>query len=74
MKNREYGDWFGEGDTNIDVEDAIKLNGKPDKVFYESGGFMAALVYQDRVVCVGYDGNEYCHSFTMSEEEQANEQ
>ena len=67
MKNREYCDWFGDGDTNEDVKTAIAMHGEPTSVFFQEGGNMAALVYGDKVVCVGYDGNNYCHSFVMSE-------
>lgn len=70
MKDRKYSDWFGDGDTNKDVGYAIKEHGEPVNVFYEEDGFMAALVYADKVVCVGYDGNEYTHDFTMSIKEQ----
>ncbi len=69
MKDRKYSDWFGNGDTNEDVANVIKEHGKPVSVFYESEGYMAALVYSDKVVCVGYDGNEYTHKFIMSEKE-----
>ena len=36
------------------------------KVFYEEKGYMAALVYSDKVICCGYDGNEYIHHFIMN--------
>ncbi len=68
MSNKKYEDWFGIGDTNDDVADAIKEHGQPISVFHESDGYMAALVYEDKVVCVGYDGNEYCHTFVMQDE------
>lgn len=67
MKDRKYSDWFGSGDTNEDVKNNIKEHGEPLSVFYESNGFMAALVYSDKVVCVGYDGGEYHHTFIMNE-------
>ena len=67
MLNRKYSDWFGDGDTNKDVRNAIKHHGEPLRVFFQKDGFMAALVYKDKVVCVGYDGNEYCHTFVMDE-------
>ncbi len=69
MKDRKYSDWFGNGDTNEDAASVIKEHGKPVSVFYESEGYMAAIVYSDKVVCVGYDGNEYAHKFIMSEKE-----
>lgn len=64
---------FGNGDTNEDVKKAIEEHGQPVSVFYESDGYMAVLVYSDKVVCVGYDGNEYTHDFVMSEKELNNE-
>ena len=67
MKNRKYSGWFGDGDTNEDVNKVIASYGNPDRIFYEENGYMAALVYSDKVICVGYDGNEYCHEFIMSE-------
>ena len=67
MKNRKYSDWFGSGDTEEDVKKAIKKHGEPLSVYFENSGYMAALVYADKVVCVGYDGNEYQHNFVMDE-------
>lgn len=67
MKNRKYSDWFGSGDTEEDVRNAIKEHGEPLSVFLEKSGYMAALIYADKVVCVGYDGNGYCQSFVMNE-------
>lgn len=68
-KDRSYSDWFGSGNTNDDVADVISTHGSPKSVFYEPNGYMAALVYEDKVICVGYDSREYCHTFEMSEEE-----
>lgn len=65
--SRKYSDWFGEGDTEEDVKNAIAEHGQPTSVFYQKGGRMAALVYPDKVIAVGYDGNEYCHEFVMDE-------
>jgi hypothetical protein len=67
MKDRKYNDWFGDGDTNEDVQEVIEEHGEPEKIFYEDGGYMASLVYKDKVIVVGYDGEEYCHKFIMSE-------
>jgi len=67
MKDRIYSDWFGSGNTNEDVKKQISEHGEPISVFYESNGFMAALVYSDKVICVGYDGGEYKHKFIMDE-------
>lgn len=69
MKERKYHDWFGDGDTNKDVSDAIKTHGVPERVFYEKDAYMAALVYSDKVVVVGYDSNEYTHEFLMDDKD-----
>lgn len=65
-----YSDWFGDGNTVDDVNDAVEEHGMPKQIFY--GGNMAALVYPDKVVCVGYDG-EYCHTFIMDEKDSNHE-
>lgn len=70
MSDYGYSDWFGSGDTKEDVKEAIEEHGEPLKVFFESHGYMAALIYEDKVVCVGYDSNEYTHNFVMSKEEE----
>ena len=67
MDSREYWDWFGSGSTEEDIREAVKAHGKPLRVFLQEDGFMAALVYEGKVVCVGYDGNEYRHTFIMNE-------
>lgn len=69
MSDYAYSDWFGSGDTKEDVKDAIKEYGEPLKVFYEESGYMASLIYEDKVVTVGYDSNEYTHNFLMNKEE-----
>ena len=68
IESRTYTDWFGSGDTKDDIKEAIKKHGKPVKLFIEEIGHMVALVYKDKVVCVGYDGNEYFHEFVMEKE------
>lgn len=66
-KKRPYSDWFGNGDTFKDIEAAVKEHGQPERVFLQRDGYMAALVYPNKVVVVGYDGNEYKHEFCMDE-------
>ena len=63
--SRKYADWFGDGDTEEDVQEMVELYGTPERLYY--GRFMAALVYPDKVVCVGYDGNEYQYMFILDE-------
>ena len=70
VKDRSYSDWFGEGDTNEDVKEAIKEHGEPLKIFYENKGLMAALVYENKVVCIGHDSSEYDHCFVMDSQEK----
>lgn len=63
MESRPYADWFGHGDVKTDVIDVVKQYGEPLEVLVEEGGFMACVIYSDRVVVKGYDGNEYQHEF-----------
>ena len=60
-----YSDWFGKGNTKEDIEEVIKTEGKPNKIFIER--YMACLVYDDKVIITGYDGNEYIHYFEFNE-------
>ncbi len=66
MKNRNYTAMFGSGDTNNDVSSAISKYGKPLKIFYEDGGFIASLIYTDKIIIVGFDG-EYRINVICSE-------
>ena len=59
----EYSDWFGKRTNHEDYADAVGIGKPPDYVFRE--GFMLCLVWDDRIVVTGYDGNEYCHAFTF---------
>lgn len=59
----DYWDWFGKGNTLDDIDKAKELHGNPERILV--GGHMAALIYADKVVVVGYDGNEYQHEFIM---------
>ena len=58
-----YSDWFGSGDSHTDYREAVAEYGEPQEVSQD--GFMLCLIYADKVVVTGYDGNEYCHSFTF---------
>lgn len=61
MESRKYSDWFGSGDLAEDVAAEIAKHGEPLFVFSETNGYMASLVYADKTITVGYDGNEYFH-------------
>ena len=62
--SRRYRDWFGHGDTDVEVQDIIDSKGDPLKVMYD--GYMACMIYPHEVIVHGYDGNEYCHGFGFS--------
>ena len=59
----KYSDWFGSSDNQRDYDDAVKSHGEPLEAFQT--GYMLALVYQSKIVIVGYDGNEYTHEFVF---------
>lgn len=61
LKDMKYSDWFGNGNTKQDILEAVKENGVPERIYIDCN--MASLVYEDKVITVGYDGNEYMHSF-----------
>jgi hypothetical protein len=68
MREREsyaYADWFGSGNTADDIDNVIAEYGPPIRVFVDRN--MAAIVYEDGVVVVGYDGNGYRHEFNCRE-------
>jgi hypothetical protein len=56
-----YSDWFGKGDSHSDYRDAVGDGAAPDEVLVSRN--MLLLVWKDRVICTGYDGNEYQHNF-----------
>lgn len=59
--NVKYADWFGEGSAHTDYKDVVGNHGEPTEVLRDR--CMLALVYPDKIVVVGYDGNEYTHEF-----------
>jgi hypothetical protein len=63
-EGRRRSDWFGNGDTKEDVEAIIRRHGKPVEILMESAnGYMACVIYKDKVIVVGYDGKEYFLNF-----------
>jgi len=56
-----YSDWFGGGDSHQDYRDAVGDGRPPDEVLIERN--MLLLIWPDKIVCTGYDGNEYQQSF-----------
>ena len=59
----KYSDWFGDGSSHADYMGAVNDYGKPDAVYQKAN--MLALVYSDKIVVIGYDGNEYTHEFVF---------
>lgn len=59
--NVKYSDWFGSGSAHEDYCDAVGEREAPDEVM--QCATMLLLTWKDRAICVGYDGNEYHHSF-----------
>jgi hypothetical protein len=59
----KYSDWFGEGSNKLDYASATAEHGLPSAVY--QSGHMLALVYDNKIVITGYDGNEYCHTFVF---------
>ena len=74
LVSRPYSDWFGKGDTKDDVMVVVRQHGEPQEVLLEETGYMACVIYADRVVVVGYDGSECCHTFEFSRTQAANDQ
>jgi hypothetical protein len=56
-----YSDWFGEGDGHSDYRKTVGEGQPPIEVLRD--GDMLCLVWADRVVVTGYDGNEYHQTF-----------
>ena len=63
LVSRPYSDWFGKGDTKEDVENVIAEHGRPQEVLMEGVGYMACVIYSDKVIVTGYDGGEYRPTF-----------
>lgn len=66
---RSYSDWFGIGDNLSDFNGIVASHGEPESVFESDEDYMIAVVYLDKIIVSGYDGNEYCHSFTFTKEQ-----
>lgn len=58
-----YSDWFGKGNTHQDYRDIVKDEGEPQEVYQDH--CMICLLYTDKIIVVGYDGDEYFHTFTF---------
>lgn len=57
IPDKPYKDWFGAGNLKQDIEEEIKDHGEPDQIYIS--GYQACLVYKDKIIITGYDGNEY---------------
>ena len=64
-----YSDWFGKGDSHTDYHDAVKEHGSEPKEVLQDG-YMLCLIWDDKVVTTGYDGNEYFQTFTFTRNHQ----
>jgi len=72
-KPTRYWDWFGDGDSHKDYQEVVDDYGEPNEVwvtydasreFSVNGNtVMTLLIYDDKIVVIGYDGNEYTHRF-----------
>jgi len=56
-----YSDWFGSGNSHDDYREVVGEGSAPIEVF--QSGHMLCLLWPDRIVITGYDGNEYHHTF-----------
>ena len=66
IKPRKYVDLFGSGDTKSDALSIVGQFGEPLEIAEEGqSDFMVALLYEDKIVVTGYDGNEYKHTFVL---------
>ena len=54
-----YSDWFGDGDSHRDYNAAVVKKNRPPPGRVLMAGNMLCLVWKDRIVVTGYDGNEY---------------
>jgi hypothetical protein len=63
-KDHKYSDWVGTGSAHQDYREAVGDGPAPDEVLVSRN--MLLLVWPDRVVCTGYDGNEYQHLFEFA--------
>ena len=70
MRPLKYADWFGSGSTRADAKRVIAEHGQPEAIFTEKDGHMAALVYPNKIIVTGYDGNEHRHTFVCDYREE----
>lgn len=72
--NYTYKDWFGEGNTLEDIG-RVLLDHKeePLHIFIEKNGYMATIIFKDKCIVTGYDGNEYKHYFVMEDKIKSEE-
>lgn len=68
FSKEKYADWFGSGTTENDYADVVKEHGEPQRVFQYA--CMIVLLYADKAIIVGYDGNEYWHEYECDEVEK----
>lgn len=59
-----YSGWFGDGNTKADLDDAIAQHGG-DVVNVWYCEAMVLIEFEDAFIVTGYDGDEYCHTFTF---------
>ena len=65
-EGKPYSDWFGRGNTKTDTEEMVAHEGIPLQILESTDSpYMICLVYKDKIIVNGYDGNEYTHTFTF---------
>ncbi|MGB5792634.1 hypothetical protein [Poseidonibacter sp.] len=63
-KGKDYSDWFGKGNTVDDMLSLEKFNKKECLEVIEDE-YMILCIFDDCFEVIGYDGNEYTHSFSF---------
>ena len=61
MPPAHYSDWFGAGDSHSDFKEAVGDGPLPDEVMIDRN--MLLLLWPDRAICIGYDGNKDLQRF-----------
>jgi len=56
--DRKYCETFGFGGLNNHIDETVKKEGNPGKIFFTETGDMASLVYKNKVIVVSYE-NDY---------------
>lgn len=64
LPNNKYSDWFGDGDGHSDYRDAVQDGPAPSEVL--RSGDMLCLIWTNKVIVTGYDGNEYHQTFEFN--------